>query len=135
MPLVPRLLRPSVIIRRNAVYKGLLGGSKGWLAVGTVLWSRSFLKKTFGKNEELLTVERLTKGQFLRIDAIAPLTRRQRKRLRRAAARDAARQKADRKAASQAAAAAELAAKRQRRADNKARKRIGRRELSSVTRA
>jgi hypothetical protein len=82
--LVPRLLRPSVLIRRNATYKGLLGGHKGWLAVGVVLWSKSFLKKTFGKNEEILTTEKLTKGQFLRIDAVAPLTRRQRRALRRA---------------------------------------------------
>ena len=69
MPLVPKLLRPSVIIRRNATYKGLLGGQKGWLAIGVVLWSKSFLKKTFGKTEEILTTEKLTKGQFLRIDA------------------------------------------------------------------
>ena len=89
MPLVPKLLRPSVIIRRNATYKGLLGGSKGWLAVGVVLWSKSFLKKTFGKNEEILTTEKLTKGQFLRIDAVRAPSRRQRKKARRAAAKHA----------------------------------------------
>ena len=80
MPLVPKLLRPSVILRRNATYKGLLGGSKGWLAVGIVLWSKSFLKKTFGRTEEILTTEKLTKGQFLRIDAVKPLSRRKRRR-------------------------------------------------------
>ena len=91
MPVVPRMLRPSVVIRRNALYKGLLGGSKGWLAVGGVLWSRSFLKKTFGKNEELLTIEKLTKGQFLRIDAVQLPTRRQRRRQKRRARRQVAR--------------------------------------------
>jgi hypothetical protein len=88
MPLLPRPLRPSVILRRNAVYKGVLGGSKGWLAVGSVVWGRSLLKKYFGKNPEFLTVERLTKGQFLRIDAVAPTSRRQRRRLRRSAERE-----------------------------------------------
>lgn len=133
MPVVPKLLRPSVLIRRNAVYKGLLGGSKGWLAIGGVLWSKSFLKKTFGKNEELLTVEKLTKGQFLRIDAVKPPSRRQRKKLKKAAKREEARVKADRKEAAALAYAAKVAAKRQRKADKKARKHVERRELESVT--
>ena len=47
MPLVPRALKPSVLVRRNALYKGVLGGSRGWLAIGAVLWSKSFIKKTF----------------------------------------------------------------------------------------
>lgn len=85
MPVVPKLLRPSVILRRNAIYKGLLGGSKGWLAVGGILWSKSFLKKTFGRTEEIIATEKLTKGQFLRIDAVRAPTRRQRKKARRAA--------------------------------------------------
>jgi hypothetical protein len=99
MPLVPRLLRPSVIIRRNAMYKGLLGGHKGWLAVGGVVWSKSFLKKTFGKNEEILTTEKLTKGQFLRIDAVKPPSRRQRRKATKAARRERRAAKAARAAA------------------------------------
>jgi hypothetical protein len=133
MPVVPKLLRPSVLIRRNAVYKGLLGGSKGWLAIGGVLWSKSFLKKTFGKNEEFLTVEKLTKGQFLRIDAVKPPSRRQRKKARRAAKREEARAKADRKQAAALASAAKVAAKRQRKDGNKAREHVERREFESVT--
>jgi hypothetical protein len=133
MPLVPKLLRPSVLLRRNAVYKGLLGGSKGWLAIGGVLWGKSFLKKTFGKTEEVLTVEKLTKGQYLRLDAVAPPSRRQRKKLKRAAKRDAARAKTERKEAAALAYAAKVAAKRQRKTDKKARKHVERRELKSVT--
>ena len=110
MALVPRLLRPSVIIRRNATYKGLLGGNKGWLAVGVVLWSKSFLKKTFGKQEEILTTEKLKKGQFLRIDAVAPPSRRQRRKAKRAHRRSAAATKAASRAATSAAKSASKAA-------------------------
>jgi hypothetical protein len=127
------MLRPSVIIRRNALYKGLLGGSKGWLALGGIVWSRSFLKKTFGKSEELLTVEKLTKGQVLRIDAIKPLSRRQRKRMKRQAKRAAAREKADRKEAAALAYAAKVAAKRRRKADRRTRRHVERGGLESVT--
>ena len=84
MPLVPRALRPSVLVRRNALYKGVLGGSRGWLAIGVVLWSKSFIKKTFGKQVEVLGTEKLTKGQFVRIDSLRPLTRKERKALRKA---------------------------------------------------
>lgn len=79
----PRLLKPSVLLRRNALYKGLLGGNRGWLAVGALIWGRGIIKRTFGKQEQVLTVEKLTKGQGLRIDAIGPPTRRQQRAARR----------------------------------------------------
>lgn len=74
---IPRLLRPSMILRRNALYKGLLGGSRAWLAVGAVIWGRNAMKKVFGRSEELVTTERLVRGQFVRIDAVGAPTRRQ----------------------------------------------------------
>lgn len=132
MPLVPKLLRPSVLLRRNAVYKGLLGGSKGWLAVGGVLWGKSFLKKTFGRTEEVLTVEKLTKGQYLRVDAVAPLSRRKRKKLKRAAKREAAQAKVQRKEAAALAYAAKVAAKKQRKADKRSGAKVDRRDLTSA---
>ncbi len=118
MPLVPKLMRPSVIIRRNATYKGLLGGSKPWLAVGVFLWSKSFLRKTFGRTEEILTTEKLTKGQFLRIDAVKAPSRRTRKRTR----RQHEREMAAAKAASKSAAAATTAARKAAKADARARR-------------
>jgi hypothetical protein len=114
MPLVPKLLRPSVILRRNATYKGLLGGQKGWLAVGVVLWSKSFLKRTFGKSEEILTTEKLTKGQFLRIDAVQLPSRRQRKATQRTEKRSIAAAKASANLTAAAAKAAKAEARAQR---------------------
>jgi hypothetical protein len=81
---ISRLLKPSVIIRRNALYKGVLGGRRGWQVVGVVIWSKSLVKRVFGKHEEMISTEKLKKGQFVRIDAVAPLTRRQRRRACRA---------------------------------------------------
>jgi hypothetical protein len=61
-----------------------MGGNRGWLAVGALIWGRGIIKRTFGKQEQVLTVEKLTKGQGLRIDAIGPPSRRQRAAARRA---------------------------------------------------
>jgi hypothetical protein len=79
-----RLLSPSRLIRRAALYKGLFGGSKGWLAVGAVIWGRGFAKKAFGRNEEVVATEVLKAGQFVRLESLAPPTRKQRKAARRA---------------------------------------------------
>jgi hypothetical protein len=81
---LPRLLKPSVVLRRHALYKGLFGGSRGWLAVGALIWGRGFIKRMLGKQEQVLTVEKLTKGQGLRIEAIGPPTRSERRAARRA---------------------------------------------------
>jgi hypothetical protein len=80
---LPRLLRPSALLRRNALYRGLLGGSRGWLAVGALIWGRRALQKAMGKEEQVLTIEKLEPGQGLRIDTIPPDTRRHRRAARR----------------------------------------------------
>lgn len=81
---ISRLLRPSVLLRRNALYRGVFGGSRGWLAVGAVIWGRGLVKRALGKQEEVLAVEKLKAGQGIRIDAIKPDTRHQRRAARRA---------------------------------------------------
>jgi hypothetical protein len=80
----PRLLSPTVLLRRNALHKGLFGGSRGWLAVGAALWAPRVVKRVLGRNEEVVTIEKLKPGQFVRVDAVRPPTRRERKSARRA---------------------------------------------------
>jgi hypothetical protein len=80
---IPRLLKPSVLLRRNALYRGLLGGSRGWLGVGALMVGWRALRKLAGKQPEVLTVEKLQPGQGVRIDAIPPGSRRQRRAARR----------------------------------------------------
>jgi hypothetical protein len=75
----PRLLSPTAFLRRGALYKGVFGGRRGWMAVGAVLWGPKLVKRFFGRNEEIVTTEKLTAGQFVRIEAIQPSSRRQRK--------------------------------------------------------
>jgi hypothetical protein len=79
-----RTLSPFVALRRNALYKGLLGGSRGWMAVGVFVWGARFVRKTFGKNETIVATEVLKPGQVLRLEAIAPPTRDERRAARRA---------------------------------------------------
>ncbi|MDP2291947.1 MAG: hypothetical protein Q8M22_12215 [Actinomycetota bacterium] len=79
-----RLLSPTALLRRSALYKGLLGGSRGWMAVGVILWGPRLLKRVAGKQEQIVAVEKLKPGQFVRIEAIGPLTRAERKAIKRA---------------------------------------------------
>lgn len=80
----PRLLSPTAFLRRGALYKGLLGGSRGWLAVGAVVWGPKLFSRFFGKTEEVIATEKLTAGQFVRLESIRPPTRRERKAIKRA---------------------------------------------------
>jgi hypothetical protein len=78
-----QLLSPTYWIRRQGLYKGILGGSRGWRVVGITFFATRYLRKTFGRSEEVVSVETLKPGQFASVQAIKPPTRR----ARRAAAR------------------------------------------------
>ncbi len=78
-----RLLSPAAFARRAGVYKGLLGGSRGWLAVGGVFWGTRLLRRTFGRTETIAATEKLAPGQFVTIRAIRPESRRDRRAARR----------------------------------------------------
>ena len=80
----PRALSPFAALRRNALYKGLLGGQRGWMAVGAVVWGARFVRKAFGRSETVVATEVLRPGQVLRLEAIAPLSRSERRAARRA---------------------------------------------------
>ena len=79
-----RLLSPTALLRRNALYKGVFGGSRGWVVVGAFMWGPRVCRRLFGKTEEIVAIERLRAGQFVRVESIAPPTRKQRKASRRA---------------------------------------------------
>ena len=78
------LLSPTALLRRSALYKGFFGGSRGWMAVGVALWGPRLLRKYFGKHPEFVTTEKLRAGQIVRLESIAPPTRKQRKAIKRA---------------------------------------------------
>lgn len=80
MARLPLLLRPSFIIRRNAIGKGLLGPSTLWKVVAAIVFGRSTLKKVFGKQSESLGSRTIGVGSVITVAAVAPLSRRQAKR-------------------------------------------------------
>ena len=84
MALIPRTLRPSVMIRRKAMYSGFLGSSSFWKIVGVAVFGKSTLKKFFGKNEEVLDISKLGSGRFMQLTTSKPLSRRARKQMIRA---------------------------------------------------
>jgi hypothetical protein len=79
-----RILSPAVALRRNAVYKGLLGGSRLWMAVGAVVWAPRFFKRVLGRVPEFVAKEVLAPGQTVCIEAIPPPTTDERNDVRRA---------------------------------------------------
>jgi hypothetical protein len=74
-----QLLSPTYWIRRQGLYKGILGGHRAWRVVGIVFFGSRYLRKTFGRSEEVVTLETLKPGQFVSIQTIQPPTRRQRR--------------------------------------------------------
>jgi hypothetical protein len=73
--------------RRLGVTRGLLGGNRAWAAVGGLFWFARFVRRSFGKTEQTVALERLLPGQSMTLTAIAPESRRARKRARKAARR------------------------------------------------
>jgi hypothetical protein len=73
--------------RRLGVTRGLLGGNRGWAAVGGLFWLARFMRRAFGKTEETVALERLLPGQSMTLTAVTPESRRTRKRARKAARR------------------------------------------------
>ena len=79
----PSLFSPIALARRSALYKGLLGGNRGWMAVGVVVWGPRLLKKAMGRTEQVLATEKMVAGDTMTLYAIPPPTRKERKAARR----------------------------------------------------
>jgi len=108
MSVFRQLLHPSKLLRRRAMYKGLLGGSRGWLSIGLVMWTWDFLKRFFAGGDPLTRyMEELQPGERLVIAHPEPaLSRRKARKARKSAAKSDAAAKAAAKSATKAEAAA-----------------------------
>lgn len=80
MALVPLTLRPSFVIRRNAMRKGLLGPSTFWKIVAIGVFGRSTLKRVFGRNPQDLGTRSIGLGGVISVAVFTPMTRKQAKR-------------------------------------------------------
>lgn len=79
MALIPRHLRPSVIIRRKAMYSGVLGSSGFWKTVAIWVFGKVLIKRFFGKHTEVLDLKSLGPGRIMSIETIKPVSKRERK--------------------------------------------------------
>ncbi len=84
MALLPRALRPAVLIRRKAMYSGIFGQSTFWKAVALWVFGKASIKKFFGKNVEVIDTAKLGKGRYMQLATAQPVSRRELKKLRRA---------------------------------------------------
>lgn len=75
----PSVLSPFAYVRRAGIYRGVLGGSRGWLIVGGTAFALGRIRRLLGKNPEIVTIEELKPGHPIRLEAIRPPTRRQRR--------------------------------------------------------
>ncbi|HSL73579.1 MAG TPA: hypothetical protein VK853_03895 [Ilumatobacteraceae bacterium] len=80
MPLLPRTLQPSFIIRRKAMRQGVLGRSIFWKLVAGVVFGSSALRKAFGRTPEPLGRRTIRAGHVISVATSAPVGRRQAKR-------------------------------------------------------
>ncbi len=83
MALIPRMLRPAIVIRRKALYSGIFGDSMLWKGIAVWVFGRSVLKKVAGRNVEVIDVSALRSGRLMTIQTITPTSRRARKKLAR----------------------------------------------------
>ena len=84
MALLPRALRPAILIRRKAMYSGIFGQSTFWKIVAAWVFGKASIKKFFGKNVEVIDVAKLGQGRYMQLATAKPVTRRERKKLVRA---------------------------------------------------
>lgn len=84
MALLPRALRPKVLIRRKAMYSGIFGQSTFWKIVAAWVFGKASIKKFFGKNVEVIDTAKLGSGRYMQLATAKPVTRRELKKLRKA---------------------------------------------------
>lgn len=80
MALIPTVLRPAFVIRRNAIRKGVFGPSAVWKLVAVAVFARGAISKFGGRSPDQLGRRSLRVGQTLSIAVVAPLGRKQAKR-------------------------------------------------------
>jgi hypothetical protein len=78
-----RAYSPGLLIRRQALTRGVFGNDTFWRAIAVVVFGRSLLKKLFGRTEEIVTTERLDIGQAMIVRPVPPTSRRDRRAARR----------------------------------------------------
>ncbi|MEN9646320.1 MAG: hypothetical protein RL238_2989 [Actinomycetota bacterium] len=78
------LFRPSVLLRRQALSKGVLGGNRTWMVIAVFVYSPRLLRRLFGREEVVVAREPLRSGQTLRLQGLGDLTKAERKAIRKA---------------------------------------------------
>jgi hypothetical protein len=107
----PALLSPFALARRNAIYKGVFEGDRKWLAIGGAAWGVRLLRKSLGKNEQVVALEKLEPGQGVILRTIPPVKRRELKRAKKRARSQARLERKADKVAKQAAKSAKKASR------------------------
>jgi len=79
----PGFLSPAYLLRSQAIKKGVFGNDPLWRGIAAFIFGRRFLKKTFGRQPEVLVNETLQPGESMTIRTIEPPTAKESRRGRR----------------------------------------------------
>lgn len=79
MALLPRALRPSVIVRRKAIRQGILGPSRPWKVIAALVFGRKSIKKFFGKHPEKIAKQKIGYNSFANVINAKPMKPKDRK--------------------------------------------------------
>lgn len=79
MALLPRALRPSVIIRRKAIWSGFLGPSRFWKLIGAFVFGQGSIKKFFGRSPETISTQKVGFNSFVNVINAKPMPAKQSK--------------------------------------------------------
>jgi hypothetical protein len=80
MALIPNRLRPSVMIRRKAMRRGILGPSGFWKLVAVFVFVLNTIKRVFGKTPDDLGTRTIGVGSLISVAVFLPMTRKEQKR-------------------------------------------------------
>ena len=79
-----RRLSPLRFARRMGLYRGILGGSRGWLVVGGLAYGARTVRRFMSRDTEIVLTERLRPGQPIALTALQAPTCQQRRAAHRA---------------------------------------------------
>lgn len=75
------MMRPTMVIRAQAFRKGLFGPSRFWRTIGYAIIAKRLLKRSFGREPEIVDVTRMKGGNhWMEIRTYEPQSRRARRR-------------------------------------------------------
>jgi hypothetical protein len=57
-------------LRARSLRRGFFGGSRGWFAVGVVVWGARLMRRLVGRRPEVVAVEKVDPGRSVTVSSV-----------------------------------------------------------------